>query len=85
MARVKTLDFNVDIPTNRELRITLPVDFPVGPADVVLRISSMGTPHPTLGDLANSEFFGMWRDRSDIGDSLEFARQLRSDSWKRPA
>jgi hypothetical protein len=30
-----------------------------------------------LGKLANLEFFGMWRDREDIRNSFEFARDLR--------
>ena len=37
----------------------------------------------TLGDLARSEFFGLWRDRADITDSAEFARRLRVDGWSR--
>jgi hypothetical protein len=37
----------------------------------------------TFGDLLNSEFFGMWRDRDDIADSVAFARHLRADGWSR--
>jgi hypothetical protein len=37
----------------------------------------------TLGDLAHSELFGLWRDRADVGDSVEFARRLRADAWSR--
>jgi hypothetical protein len=39
----------------------------------------------TLGAFADSEFFGMWRARPDITDSIEFARELRSEGWKRTA
>jgi hypothetical protein len=39
----------------------------------------------TFGDLLSSEFFGMWRDRADIEDSLKFARRLRSEAWNEPA
>lgn len=28
-------------------------------------------------------FIGMWKDRDDIGDSVEFARKLRERTWKR--
>jgi hypothetical protein len=82
---VKTVNLNAEIPPNREIHITLPGDVPVGPAEIVLVVSSHtragGSP---CGDLANSEFFGMWADRADIGDSAEFARDLRADAWKRP-
>jgi len=83
---VKTVNLNADIPPNRELRITLPADVPTGPAEIVVVVSSP-TPSSgsTLGDLADSEFFGIWRDRRDIEDSLQFARTLRSDGWKRSA
>ncbi len=37
----------------------------------------------TLGDLLHSEFFGIWKDREDIDDSVEFARALRDSAWRR--
>src|ERR1700681_3646706 len=37
----------------------------------------------TLGAFKNSEFLGMWRDRSDIIDSVQLARELRFEGWKR--
>jgi hypothetical protein len=82
----RTINLNAEIPASRELRITLPPDVPLGPAEIVLRVSSAptGSVKKTLGDLASSEFFGMWRDRTDIADSVEFARELRSRAWTRP-
>lgn len=77
---VKTVNINTDVPANRELRITLPSDIPIGPAQIVLVVSSAEPADRTLGDFAASEYFGMWRDRTDIVDSVQFARQLRSDS-----
>ena len=50
---------------------------------VVIVASQAPTTGHTLGDLARSEFFGMWRDRTDIGDSAEFARRLREEAWSR--
>ena len=83
---VKTVNLSTDIPANRELRITLPADVPVGPAEIVLVVSSSNRAiGRTLGDFGRSEFFGMWRDRSDITDSAQFARDLRSEGWKRSA
>lgn len=83
---VRTVSLSADIPPDRELRITLPADVPVGPAEIVLVVSSSDRSEaPSLGDFKNSEFFGMWRDRSDITDSVQFARELRSEAWKRSA
>jgi hypothetical protein len=83
---VKTLTLTTEIPANRELRITLPADIPTGRAAVVVTVSSPATSTaPTFGDLRESEFFGMWRDRADIEDSMEFAQKLRREGWKRPA
>jgi hypothetical protein len=31
----------------------------------------------TAGELANSEIVGMWADREDIGDSVEFVNNIR--------
>ena len=82
---VKTVTLNAEIPPDRELRITLPTEVPTGSAAIVVTITSPGPSTPsTFGDLLNSEFFGMWRDR-DIDDTQEFARKLRSEGWKRSA
>ena len=80
----KTVTLTTEIPADRELRIKLPADVPTGSAEVVVTVSSTKpSPPPTFGDLLKSEFFGMWKDRADIEDSVEFARRLRSESWKR--
>jgi hypothetical protein len=75
---VKAVSLTTEVPPNREVRITLPDDVPVGPAEIVVVVASLAPAKvATLGDLLRSEFFGMWRDRADIGDSAEFARRLR--------
>jgi hypothetical protein len=38
----------------------------------------------TGADLLGSDLIGMWADRTDITDSLEFARQLRRKAEHRP-
>jgi hypothetical protein len=86
VAMFRTIKLTTEVPPNREVRIQLPDDIPPGPAEMVVIVAShTATTGHTLGDLARSEFFGMWRDRSDIGDSAEFARRLRRDAWSRPA
>lgn len=85
---VRTLNVKADIPANRELdlHLTIPSDVPLGPVEIVLVLSSSVASNPsTLGDLLNSEFFGMWRDRTDIPNSIDFARELRLEGWKRSA
>jgi hypothetical protein len=37
----------------------------------------------TAGELLKSGFVGLWKDRRDIGDTLEFARQLRDRAQRR--
>jgi hypothetical protein len=86
VAMFRTINLTTEVPPNREVRIQLPDDIPPGPAEMVVVVAShTATTGHTLGDLARSEFFGMWRDRSDIGDTAEFARRLRRDAWSRPA
>ncbi|HVX86855.1 MAG TPA: hypothetical protein VH253_18880 [Phycisphaerae bacterium] len=34
-------------------------------------------------DILNSGLIGLWKDRTDIGDSLEFARKLRRQAETR--
>ena len=83
---IRTINLKTHIPTNRELRITLPPDVPVGPAEIILVVTSPDrASRSTLGDFGLSEFFGMWRDRTDITDSVQFARDLQLDGWKRSA
>lgn len=83
---VKTVTLNADIPASRELRIKLPADVPTGSAAIVITVTPSGpSTSATFEDLLKSEFFGMWRDRADIEDSLEFARKLRSEGWNHSA
>ena len=80
---VKTVNLSADITAKRDLHITLPADVPLGPAEIVVVVSPAATATPsTLGRLLISEFCGMWRDRTDIGDSSEFAGDLRSHGWQ---
>jgi hypothetical protein len=37
----------------------------------------------TAGDLLRSPLCGVWKDRTDIGDSVEFARSLRARAEQR--
>ncbi len=66
---IKTINLTTNVPPDREVRLVLPGDVPVGPAEMVVIVASQAqTALHTLGDLLQSEFFGMWRDRADIGE-----------------
>lgn len=39
-------------------------------------------PNMTLGDLLASDVVGMWEHRTDITDSVEFARKLRDEAGR---
>jgi hypothetical protein len=68
-----------------------PVNLPEG-IPLVLHVESPPQPPQeqattprgmTAGELLNSGFVGLWKDREDIGDSLEFARKLRDRAQRR--
>ncbi|MCL5103360.1 MAG: hypothetical protein M1133_04505 [Armatimonadetes bacterium] len=83
---VRTVNVSAQITADHELHIKLPDDVPVGPASVVVVVTTQAEPgSQTLGDLAQSEFFGMWKDRTDIDDSFDFARKVREEAWRRSA
>jgi hypothetical protein len=81
--RVVTL--TTTVTSERILTIRVPQDVPAGPTEVIIVFAaeSRPRPHRTLGDLRTSEFFGMWRDRTDLPDSPTLARTLREQAWKR--
>jgi hypothetical protein len=82
---MKTVACKVNIPTDRQLHISLPEDIPPGPAEMVLVIAPEAPPEKggTAGDLLRSPLCGIWKDRVDIGDSVEYARRLRAEAERR--
>ncbi len=42
-----------------------------------------GCERATASQLAHSELVGLWKDRDDIADSADYARQLREQAQKR--
>jgi hypothetical protein len=82
---MKTITCKVVIPTNRQLQIPVPEDVPPGPAEIVVVIVPETVPERggTAGDLLRSPLFGLWKDRTDIGDSVEYARKLHAKAEQR--
>ena len=64
--------------------IRFPDTVPAGDVDLfVVAVTKESRGTSTIGDLLNSEIFGMWSDRTDIEDSADYARSLRERAWKR--
>lgn len=82
---MRTITSKVVIPEDRQLHIAVPEDVPPGPAEIVLVIAPEATTAKglTAGDLLRSPLFGIWKDRTDIGDSVEYARKLRAKAERR--
>jgi hypothetical protein len=82
---VKTVSIKTSIPEDHRFVVGVPLDIPAGPAEVdVTSLAPGNIDRPwTLGDLLASGLVGLWRDRSDIADSEEFARALRESAERR--
>lgn len=53
-------------------------------AEVIVLVESVEkTTRKTAADLLASDLTGIWADREDLGDSLEFARSLRRQAEQR--
>ena len=82
---MKAVMYKVVIPADRQLHIAVPEDIPPGPAEIALIIAPETSIERgmTAGDLLRSPLCGIWKDRSDIGDSVEYARSLRATAEQR--
>lgn len=87
----RTLTVSRDVGDDRMLLIELPEHAPTGCVAVALAHGDLDEGQAatggqarlqTLGDILDSDLFGLWADRDDIGDSVEFARQLREEAWQ---
>lgn len=84
---MQTIRVQQTIKKSGELTIT---DLPVvegQQVEVLLLLSASSEPKRprlTAQQLLNSGLIGLWKDRSDITDSAEYARQLREEAQKRP-
>jgi hypothetical protein len=74
-----TLQIKVDVTEDREVKIKLPDDFPVGEAEVTIAVESPGS--VTLGDILASGLVGSGSDW-DIGDSEEWIQEQRRKTWE---
>jgi hypothetical protein len=57
--------------------VQVPEEVPAGLAEVVVRsVEVPSVARGTGADLLASGLFGIWKNRTDITDNLEFAREL---------
>jgi hypothetical protein len=81
---MKSATVKAIIPPDHRLVVELPPELPAGPAEVVVRIlDAAGEKGGTGDELLASGLFGIWKDRTDIDDSVEFARRIRQQAERR--
>ena len=82
---MKTVSIKMTIPEDHRLVVEVPSDIPAGPAEVVVTaLAPEESAHVwTLGDLLTSGLVGLWEGRTDITDSLAYARSLRQAAERR--
>ncbi len=83
---IRTINLTMDVRPDQPLSINIPGDVPAGVANVTVIIAPRereNTNSRTLNELLTSGLIGMWRDRSDIYDSVTYARELRDRAWTR--
>lgn len=67
------------VTPDRKLEIELPDDIPVGAVEVEIRIPE--DEKASLEALLSTGAVGTWADRTDIDDSVEYARELRKRAF----
>ena len=83
---MKILTLKTEVPSTRQITLTLPEEVPVGLVDLEIHITSPQPRLPapgTLGSLLASPLCGIWADRTDIEDNIAYARRLRSQAEQR--
>jgi hypothetical protein len=78
-----TLNVVTTVGPDHTVSIRLPDAVPEGDVELFVVAVPRARHSKTLGDLLKSEIVGMWADRTDIGDGVEFARNLRDNAWRR--
>jgi hypothetical protein len=68
------------ITPERKLEVELPEDTPIGAVEVEIRPAEESS---TLGALLATGAVGSWANRTDIEDSVEFARELPKRAFPR--
>lgn len=80
-----TIKTTGQVDEDKTLHVTVPTDLAPGEVVVTLTVQQ---PHSskkkmTMAELANSEFFGDWKDRDDLPKTPEEFREWRRKLWER--
>ena len=78
-----TIRFETHIEADRRMEIVLPDEVELGSAQVTIQVVQHERKVSTAADLLASDIVGMYADREDIGDPVDFAHKLRERAWKR--
>lgn len=78
----------ITIPASGRIEIDSPMLKPGTKAEVIVLVEKQpadtaGLRSMTASDLLTSGVVGLWANRKDLGDSLEYARQLRQIAERR--
>ena len=71
------------IADDHSLTVSVATDLPPGPVTVTLTFESEADEYMAAGMLEDLGVLGAWEHREDIGDSVEFAKRLRDEAWRR--
>ena len=80
---VNSVHFRKTLDNDGELRLTGLPGKKGEEAEVIVIFQRAAPEGMTLGDLLRSDIVGLWKDRTEIGDSVEFARELRKRVQRR--
>ena len=76
------------VSSDGSVRLDVPVGADEAGSDVQITVEPIalaGKRALSAADLLNSGLVGIWSERTDVGDSLEFARRLRQQTQTRRA
>ncbi|MBZ0291798.1 MAG: hypothetical protein K8L99_04450 [Anaerolineae bacterium] len=76
-----TIILNGVITAEGKLELEIPPGLPAGPVEVEIRPQELRG--ISAKEILAADFVGMWKDRSDLDDSVEYARQLRKRASRR--
>jgi hypothetical protein len=84
---MQTIALRTKIPYNRKISLTLPMTVPVGEIDLLVVVAENSQEkQPLTGtgkQIKQSKLFGLWKHRTDIPDSLLYAKKLRKSAEER--
>ena len=69
------------ITADGHLQVELPSDLSPGPVEIEIRPAQVQG--ISLDEILKSDLVGLWADRTDIDDSIEYARELRRRASRR--